>query len=108
MTNAPAVQLALEMMSGSWTIVSEVVDGGEHRYLARRLSAGAAPALSAREREVLIRALQGESNKYIAHSLGVIPSSVSNWLKRGRRKMAGRIPEELLSNLLGALPIRTG
>jgi FixJ family two-component response regulator len=106
LTPAPTLELALEMMDGGWIVVSEDVDGGERRYLARRPAAGTARALSTREREVLIRALRGESNKYIALSLGVLPSSVSNWLKRARVKLAGRVPEALLANLVGSLPVR--
>jgi DNA-binding NarL/FixJ family response regulator len=107
MTKAPPdalTVLAREMMSGEWTIASESVDGAHRCYAARRVlpEPGARRALSNRERQVLTRALRGESNKEIAFTLGVGASAVSTWLTRARRKIEGRIPEELLSSIVGA------
>jgi DNA-binding CsgD family transcriptional regulator len=99
--------LALELMSGHWTIVSEGTEGRHRWYAASRVQPVAKKprALSTREREVLTLALGGHSNKHIAYTLGIGTSAVSTLLGRARRKLAGRIPEELLSSLLGAFRV---
>src|SRR5688500_2856052 len=95
--------IASELMSGRWTIVSEGTEG-RHRWYAATLAPEARTRpLSHREREALTRALYGESNKHIAYSLGIGSSAVSTMLSRARRKLRGRIPEELLASLVGAV-----
>jgi DNA-binding CsgD family transcriptional regulator len=90
-------------MSGRWTIVSEGTEGRHRWYAAKRAPAESAKPLSDRERETLTRALYGESNKQIAYTLGIGSSAVSTLLSRARRKLRGRIPEDLLASLMGAL-----
>lgn len=95
--------VAAELMSGRWTIVSEGTDGRHRWYAAKRAPEQSARPLSERERETLTRALYGESNKQIAYTLGIGPSAVSTLLCRARRKLRGRVPEDLLATLMGAL-----
>jgi DNA-binding CsgD family transcriptional regulator len=95
--------IARELMSGRWTIVSEGTEGRHRWYAATLAPPQRARPLSQREREALTRALYGESNKHIAYSLGIGSSAVSTMLSRARRKLRGRIPEELLASLVGAV-----
>jgi DNA-binding CsgD family transcriptional regulator len=99
----PSTLLA-ELFSGRWIIVPRDERGGVCFYVATRAREPAArrAALTAREREVLTRALLGESNKSIAISLGVGRTSVTTLLARARKKLADRVPESVLRALLAA------
>jgi DNA-binding NarL/FixJ family response regulator len=52
--------------------------------------------LSPREHEIVGLALLGESNKAIAHALGLSPSSVGVFLRRAAVKLAARSTAELI------------
>jgi DNA-binding CsgD family transcriptional regulator len=99
--------IASELMSGCWVVVSEGTEGRHRWYAATRAPREKARPLSRREREALTRALYGESNKHIAYSLGIGSSAVSTMLSRARRKLRGRIPEDLLASLVGAAHSRS-
>ena len=96
--------LTRELLSGHWTVAAGLVDGVHRFYTATRVPQHQERrgALSSGEREVLLRVLRGESNKQIACGLGVGASGVSTLLTRARKKLGGRVPEELLSCLVGA------
>jgi DNA-binding CsgD family transcriptional regulator len=100
-------EIASELMSGCWVIVSEGTEGRHRWYAATRAPREKARPLSQREREALTRALYGESNKHIAYSLGIGSSAVSTMLRRARRKLRGRIPEDLLASLVSSVRSRS-
>lgn len=60
--------------------------------------AGARP-LSSRELQILVRTGQGQSNKLVAHELGISSSSVSTYLRRARGKAGFEQTEWALSRL---------
>ena len=93
-----------ELFSGLWVIAARDERAGVSYYAATRVDACDArrAALTLREREVLTRALLGESNKAIAISLGVGRTSVTTLLTRARKKLAHRVPECVLRALLRA------
>jgi DNA-binding CsgD family transcriptional regulator len=94
--------LASELLSGLWVIALQHEEDGICYYLAVQADAidTQRAALTQREREVLTRALLGESNKSIAISLGVGHSSVTTLLARARKRLADRVPERVLRALL--------
>lgn len=98
-SEGPALCYALLM--GTWSVVSTTVGDGREAYTMRRTtsSPGRRRPLSTRERAVLFLALRGHANKWIAAELGISKSAVSTLLERGRRKLAGEIPERLLRAL---------
>lgn len=97
----PPGALLAEILAGKWVISCAEEEHEERRYVAVRARAtDAGRPLSPRERDVLLRVLVGDSNKLIAHELGVSPSSVTTLLRRARRKLSERAPEGLLRALL--------
>ncbi|MBZ0119480.1 MAG: LuxR C-terminal-related transcriptional regulator [Sandaracinaceae bacterium] len=98
-----ALELWKGLVSGQWSMVDHF-DRDGRRYLVARKNEPAAlpvPGLSRRERQVVGYAAMGRSNKHIAYTLGVAPSTVSAQLTSALSKLGVERREDLL-RLLGA------
>jgi DNA-binding CsgD family transcriptional regulator len=93
-----ATELWSGLVSGRWSIVETFDRDGKEYYLAHRNDPELAPerALTQRERQVLAYANLGQSNKLIAYSLGLSPSSVATLLTRARRKLGAEAVRRLV------------
>jgi len=82
-----------------WTVVKTFVREGHHYQVRRRPLElrGHDADLTKREEQVLACALAGQSNKVIAYTLGVAPSTVGVLLFRAATKLGARSRAELLS-----------
>jgi DNA-binding CsgD family transcriptional regulator len=99
-----AVLLWRGLVDGTWSLVDHWESDGRRRVLAVRNAPGVADprALTPRERDVLAFALMGRSNKWIAYTLGLAPSTVSEHLALARRKLGARSRAELILAVSGA------
>lgn len=88
-----------ESQGPKWTILEQFVFCG-HRYQVRRRPLdppGYDAKLTPREELVVTMAVAGETNKGIAYSLGVAPSTVGVFLFRAAAKMGVKSRSELVS-----------
>lgn len=83
-----------ELVSGRWAVVDAFDRAGSRFLLAKQHAPEA--QLTAREREVATRAAKGHSNKWIAHALGLAPSTVAGHLKKAATKLGVRSRVELI------------
>lgn len=106
----PGAGLALwtAMVEGRWTLVERFDGDGKRFWIARRNDSlgQPSPALGPRERMVLERAALGGSLRYVAYELGLPPSTVSDLLARGLRRLGLRSRAELVE-LYASLASRT-
>jgi DNA-binding NarL/FixJ family response regulator len=89
MDDATATQLWRQLELGSWSVVDQV-DHERRCFLFAQenaLEARVARALTEREREVVVFASRGLSNKVIAYELGVTSSTVSTHLSHAAAKL---------------------
>jgi DNA-binding CsgD family transcriptional regulator len=88
-----SVELWRGLVAGRWTLVEHFERDGRRYFLAQKNDPAVRPdrALTERERQVLGYSELGNSNKLIAYSLGLSPSTVSSLLGRARRKL--KVPE---------------
>lgn len=93
-----ALRARRALVSGRWSLLDRFDRDGRRFLVARRNDpAVARPAqLSARERQVLAYAALGYTNKHIAYTLGLRPSTVSTHLHRAMRKVGARSHGALL------------
>ncbi|MCC6872862.1 MAG: hypothetical protein IT378_01035 [Sandaracinaceae bacterium] len=84
-----ALSAWLALVRGRWSLVDRFDRDGRRFLVARRNDpAVSGPAeISLRERQILAYAALGYSNKRIAYSLGLAPSTVSSHLRRGMRAL---------------------
>lgn len=77
------------LVDGRWTLVDRFDRGGRHYLVARfDTCAGGPPAgLTRRERQVTRLAILGYSNKQIAYTLRLAPSTVSSHLRTAMRRL---------------------
>jgi len=80
-----------------WTVLEEYERDGFCYQVLRRPLDGDAPRLTKREEQVLARACEGESNKSIAHDLGLSPSTVGVLLFRAAAKLGAGSRQELIA-----------
>src|SRR5262245_1403220 len=81
---------------GSWTVVEEFVrDGFFYRVTRRPIRDEGIERLTKREQEALDYALDGLSNKTIAHALGLAPSTVGVLLFRAAAKLGVKSRRDL-------------
>lgn len=86
------------VLSGRWSLLAQVDDGGHRCFLARQ-NDPAVPTgapLSERERRIASYASLGHSNKLIAFELGMCSSSVATQLTSATRKLGLASRETLL------------
>jgi DNA-binding CsgD family transcriptional regulator len=93
------------LFEGRWSIVERTEADGKRVLLARRNAPGFTDpkALAPGERDVLVYAARGLSNKYIGYLLGVATSTVSTRLTSALRKLSLGSRREAIA-LLGDLP----
>jgi DNA-binding CsgD family transcriptional regulator len=84
-----AVALWQALVDGRWSIVEHFERDGKRYYLAHKNDPALAAdrALTLREQQIVAYAQLGYSNKLIAYSLGIAPSTVSTTLAAARRKL---------------------
>jgi DNA-binding CsgD family transcriptional regulator len=84
-----------------WSLVEHFEEDGKRFVLAmdNRAKPPSIQLLSERERDVAFRALRGESNKAIAHALGLAHSTIRVLLARAAAKVGARSRAELLEML---------
>lgn len=82
-----------------WIVVEKFAqDGHEYRLMRRPMAAKSELArLTAREEEVLEYASEGHTNKSIAYTLGLSPSTVGVLLSRAAARLGAKSRDELLS-----------
>jgi DNA-binding CsgD family transcriptional regulator len=93
------------LFEGRWSIVERTEADGKRFLLAHRNAPGFTDpkALAPGERDVLVYAARGLSNKYIGYLLGVATSTVSTRLASALRKLSLGSRREAIA-LLGDLP----
>ncbi len=93
-----ALELFEGLVDGRFTVVDRFDNDGR-RYLVafeNPPELAALRALTAREREILCRAIEGEPLKRIALELGLTPSAASAYLVAARKKTGLRTREEMV------------
>ena len=80
------------LVEGRWSLVDVFDRDGRRFFIARRNDSPLRlpRPLSARERQVLAFAALGYSNKQIAYTLGLAPSTISSHLRTGMRRVGVR------------------
>jgi DNA-binding NarL/FixJ family response regulator len=97
---ASGVKRAKKTAKSGWTIVSEFErDGYEYRVLCRPLDTVDSPRLTSREEQALELAASGLSNKRIAQSLDIAPSTVGVFLFRAAAKLGVRSRGERVTSV---------
>ena len=75
--------------------------------LAKEPAGSGLERLTAREREVVERALRGSHNKAIAYDLGIAHSTLRVLMSRAASKLGFRTRRELVANLKAGAPPAT-
>lgn len=85
------------LVEGRWSLVDRFDSDGRRFLVARRNDplVPAPRALSERERQIAAYAGLGHSNKRIAYTLGLAPSTVSSHLQAAMRRLGARDPAAL-------------
>ena len=85
-------------LGDDWVLVDTFERDGRRFVLAmeKRSSVPGFELLSLREREVVLKALQGLHNKAIAYDMGLAPSTVRVLMARATAKVGARSRRELL------------
>lgn len=84
-----ALAIWLALFEGRWSVVEQTESDGRRFLLARRNEPGPRDpmALTQGERDAIVCAARGHSNKYIGYLLGVTTSTVSSRLESSLRKL---------------------
>jgi DNA-binding NarL/FixJ family response regulator len=90
------------LVGARWTLVDSFEEDGRHYVVARENQSRAQTLdmLTDRERQVVLQAALGFSNKEIAYALGVSDSTVRVLMARAARRIGVRTRAELLSHAL--------
>lgn len=92
------------LVTGRWSLVDRF-DSDGRRYLVARRNDPAIPwpsTLSKRERQVAAFAALGHTNKRIAYTLGLSPSTISSHLRSAMRRL-GVVSTQALAELFGRM-----
>lgn len=90
------------LLDARWTLVDSFEDSG-HRYIVARENEARSPsfeALTGRERQVVLQAALGFSNKEIAYALGISDSTVRVLMARAAARLGVRSRTEVVSHPL--------
>lgn len=84
-----------------WTLVDSFEENGRRFIVARenQQDASGLQALTDRERQVVIQASLGQTNKEIAYALGVSPNTVRVLMARAAARLGARGRKELLARI---------
>jgi len=98
---ATALEAWRALVSGTWSLVDVFEKDGRRLLIARENEPGAPAAepLTLRERQVVVYAALGHSQKLIAYTVGLSVSSVSAQLTRACRKLGVATPMQLATAL---------
>lgn len=103
-TRRGSAQAALDawrpLVDARWTLVDSFEEGGQ-RYIVARENQARVPgfdSLTERERQIVLQATLGYSNKEIAYALGVSDSTVRVLMARAAGKMGVHTRAELLAH----------
>jgi DNA-binding NarL/FixJ family response regulator len=103
-----AVAAWTALVHGEWSLIDRFESDGRRYFVARRNEPRVPEprGLSRRERQVLAYAALGHSNKQIAYTLGLAPSTVSSHLRSAMRRLGADTIATLalVSPPLGAAP----
>lgn len=93
-----AIELFEGLIDGQFTVVDRFDNDGRRFLVAfeNPPEIAVVRALTAREREILYRAIEGEPLKRIAHDLGITPGAASAYLVAARKKTGLRTREEMV------------
>jgi len=92
-----------------WTLIDhEDRDGHEQMAAANNERKVGLEALTAREREVVHRAMAGSSNKAIAYDLGIADATVRVLLWRAYGKVGVRSRRDLIAKAFGLSQMQAG
>jgi DNA-binding NarL/FixJ family response regulator len=85
--------------NGRWTLVDEFEEGGRRYIVAREneVQACGVERLTNRERQVVLHAALGFTNKEIAHALGISDTTVRVLMSRAAVRLGVRSRDELLA-----------
>jgi DNA-binding CsgD family transcriptional regulator len=88
------------LVGARWTLVDTFEENGRHYVVARENQARteSLDMLTDRERQVVLQAALGFSNKEIAYALGLADSTVRVLMARAANRIGVRTREELLSH----------
>ncbi len=88
------------LVSARWTLVQTFETDGKRYVVARenQSHAGGVEALTERERQVVLQAILGFTNKEIAYSLGISDSTVRVLFARAARRIGVRSREAVLAH----------
>jgi len=94
------------LFDGRWSIIERTESDGKRLLLARRNAPGFRDpkAVAPGERDVLVYAARGLSNKYIGYLLGVATSTVATRLASALRKLGLTTRREAIAMLGGVSP----
>lgn len=98
------------LCAGRWTLLDRFESDGR-RFLVARENSPSVPdplALTLRERQVVAFAALGHTNKLVAYSLGISPSTVSSSLKSAMKKLGLRSRVELVETFAALDGWQTG
>ena len=98
-----ALEIWRGLVDGRWSLV-DWFDSDGRRYIVARPNSpnlGDPRGLSEREHQVATYAALGESNKLIGYRLGIAPSTVSEQLAAGMRKLGVTSQAQLIQKLRG-------
>jgi DNA-binding CsgD family transcriptional regulator len=94
------------LIAGRWSLVDSFESDGRHFLVARQNDPAIREprALSLRERQIVAYAALGHTNKYIAYTLGLAPSTVATHLATAMRRLGVRTRAQLAAvwSLTGA------
>ena len=94
MDTEQAAEFSRNLADGDWWTIKYFEHSGRRYYLAHDDAVGFSHPLTLREQQALCYAELGHSNKLIAHSLGLSPSTISTLLERARKKASRALPSK--------------
>jgi DNA-binding CsgD family transcriptional regulator len=96
-----ALEQAQPFSRARWTLVDSFEENGRRFIIARENRAGSPGihSLTERERQVVVHAARGLTNKEIAYTLGVSANTVRVLMARASARLGARSRKELLARL---------
>jgi len=86
------------VVAGRWSVI-DTLDSNGRRFILAQANAGprhSMKELTKRERQIVEHAARGLSNKAIAYSLGLAPSTIATHLSAAKKKLGGATRMQLV------------